>query len=255
MTSSRRMRRQARRIRRGGMQPMMFITGNDQLPETAMVLILRVGVAVPLRTRPALRGRRRPRRRVLAACRPSALVGARCGHRGHDVSSAGRVRRPGRASHNDRAAVRGRDHARRRRMDGRRSHRRPVHHADAAAPGDRGSGLGGALVGACSPTRPGPRGAQARSLAGDRPGGRAGRLAGHVRHGGRVGLAGPVPAGPGPDHHRRDRQDSRPGIRPGHLPRSRPRLPHPRRPGQPVRAAGARHGPARRRRSPGPARR
>jgi S-DNA-T family DNA segregation ATPase FtsK/SpoIIIE len=35
------MRRQARRIRRGGMQPMMLITGNDQLPETAMVLILR----------------------------------------------------------------------------------------------------------------------------------------------------------------------------------------------------------------------
>jgi FtsK/SpoIIIE family len=41
VTSPRRMRRQARRIRRGGMQPMMLITGNDQLPETAMVLILR----------------------------------------------------------------------------------------------------------------------------------------------------------------------------------------------------------------------
>src|SRR5260370_11961182 len=41
MTSPHRMRRQARRIRRGGMQPMMLLTGNDQLPETAMVLILR----------------------------------------------------------------------------------------------------------------------------------------------------------------------------------------------------------------------
>ena len=41
MTSPRRMRRQARRIRRGGMQPMMLITGNDQLPETAVTLILR----------------------------------------------------------------------------------------------------------------------------------------------------------------------------------------------------------------------
>ena len=41
MTSPYRMRRQARRIRRGGMQPMMLLAGNDQLPETAMVLILR----------------------------------------------------------------------------------------------------------------------------------------------------------------------------------------------------------------------
>lgn len=38
MTSPYRMRRQARRIRRGGMQPMMLITGNDQLPESAVVL-------------------------------------------------------------------------------------------------------------------------------------------------------------------------------------------------------------------------
>jgi hypothetical protein len=41
MTSPRRMRRQARRIRRGGMQPMMFINSGDQLPETAGVLLLR----------------------------------------------------------------------------------------------------------------------------------------------------------------------------------------------------------------------
>jgi len=41
VTSPRRMRRQARQIRRGGMQPMMLITGNDQFPETAVVLILR----------------------------------------------------------------------------------------------------------------------------------------------------------------------------------------------------------------------
>ena len=40
-TSPRRMRRQARRIRRGGMQPMMVITGNDQLPETIVVLAIR----------------------------------------------------------------------------------------------------------------------------------------------------------------------------------------------------------------------
>ncbi len=41
MTTPRRMRRQARRIRRGGMQPMMLITGNDQLPECAVVVVLR----------------------------------------------------------------------------------------------------------------------------------------------------------------------------------------------------------------------
>ena len=35
------MRRQARRIRRGGMQPMMLLTGNDQLPEPAIVLVCR----------------------------------------------------------------------------------------------------------------------------------------------------------------------------------------------------------------------
>ena len=41
MNNPRRMRRQARRIRRSGMQPMMLITGNDQLPESAVVLALR----------------------------------------------------------------------------------------------------------------------------------------------------------------------------------------------------------------------
>jgi S-DNA-T family DNA segregation ATPase FtsK/SpoIIIE len=35
------MRRQARRVRRGGMQPMMLLTGNDQLPESAVVLVFR----------------------------------------------------------------------------------------------------------------------------------------------------------------------------------------------------------------------
>jgi hypothetical protein len=35
------MRRHARRIRRSGMQPFMLITGNDQFPETAFALILR----------------------------------------------------------------------------------------------------------------------------------------------------------------------------------------------------------------------
>ena len=37
---------------------------------------------------------------------------------------------------------------------------------------------------------------------------RSGRIAGHVRHGGRVGLAGPLPPGARPDHPRRDREDT-----------------------------------------------
>jgi FtsK/SpoIIIE family len=41
VNNPRRMRRQARRIRRGGMQPMMLLTGSDQLPELAIVLIFR----------------------------------------------------------------------------------------------------------------------------------------------------------------------------------------------------------------------
>ena len=41
MNSPRRMRRQARRIRRGGMQPMMVINSDDQLPESAVVVLLR----------------------------------------------------------------------------------------------------------------------------------------------------------------------------------------------------------------------
>jgi len=41
VTNPRQMRRQARRIRRGGMQPMMLISGNDQLPESAVVLAFR----------------------------------------------------------------------------------------------------------------------------------------------------------------------------------------------------------------------
>jgi S-DNA-T family DNA segregation ATPase FtsK/SpoIIIE len=42
MTSYRRMRRQAGRVRRSGMQPMMLISSGDQFPEPAGVLILRV---------------------------------------------------------------------------------------------------------------------------------------------------------------------------------------------------------------------
>jgi hypothetical protein len=41
MTNPYRMRRHARRIRRSGMQPMMLLTGNDQLPESVFVVLVR----------------------------------------------------------------------------------------------------------------------------------------------------------------------------------------------------------------------
>src|SRR5258708_3996292 len=41
MTNPRRMRRHARRIRRSGLQPMMLITGNDQLPASVFVVLVR----------------------------------------------------------------------------------------------------------------------------------------------------------------------------------------------------------------------
>src|SRR2546430_967356 len=42
MTSYRRMRRQASRVRRSGVQPMMVISSGDQFPERAGIVILRM---------------------------------------------------------------------------------------------------------------------------------------------------------------------------------------------------------------------
>ena len=97
MNSPRRMRRQARRIRRGGMQPMMLLTGNDQLPEPAIVLVFRWVWRY---------------RSELAPLYPAgAVLGFACWlHAGHrqwvalvlvlatvTAARAGRVRRPGRS--------------------------------------------------------------------------------------------------------------------------------------------------------------
>ena len=129
---------------------------------------------------------------------------------------------------------------------------RPVHAAAAASPGHRRARARGAVVGAPTPAREGPRGAHARRVAGHLPGHRPARLAGHVRDRGPVGLAGTAPAGPRADHRRRDRADTRDRIGARHLPRRGARLPDPRRQGQPVRAAGARQPTRTPRRSPGP---
>ena len=162
----RRMRRQARQIRRGGMQPMMVINSGDPLPELAVVLVLPLGVALPLRTRPALRWPA-PSSASPAGCTPvtAALVALVLGSAtvtalvlvtfGAEVGSPRWLERLYAAvtvlaagGWVAAAAV-----------------ARPAHLAAAASPGHRRTGPGGAVVGAPPPPRPGPRGAQARGLA------------------------------------------------------------------------------------------
>ena len=146
-------------------------------------------LALPLRTRPALPA-------LAAACaawwlhatRPQwwALLSSHAAG-GRLVARAfgGRMGLPG----PDRAAVCRVRRARHRRMARRRDRGRAVHVAPAAGPHPRRPGAVGAVVGASAPARQGPRRAQARSLARDRQGRGPAWLTGHVRRGGRVGLA------------------------------------------------------------------
>ena len=205
-----------------------------------------LAVALPLRTRPAHRGHPdRARRLGMPRSAHRVVASAR---RHHRRPGRGRPRRPAtRPGHPRRTRLRHDRHRGHRRMAGRRDRRRPVPRTAAARPHHRHTGARRALVGAPPAPRQGPRRAHPRRLARDRPSRRAQRITGHVRRGGRVGLASPVRTGPRPDHHRRHRETPRDRIRARHLPRRRPRLPHPRRPGQPVRTADPRQGPARRR--------
>ena len=52
--SRHRLRRRARQLRRDGFQPMMFLSPDEPLPETAGVIVVRARVAIPLRTRPVV---------------------------------------------------------------------------------------------------------------------------------------------------------------------------------------------------------
>ena len=200
MTNPRRMRRHARRMRRYGLQPMVVINSGDPLPDLVIVTLARwlwryrselapltlaavtVLAAWVLHAThphwwPALAAA------TVAATAGAGIAGARLGlaTRGRTRLRHGRHRGHGRmAGRSDRGSARGRDRCR--------------------APGDRHVRARRAVVGAPPAPRQGPRRAQARRLARDRPGGRAGRVAGHVRRGGRVGLAGPVRPGARPDH-------------------------------------------------------
>ena len=247
------LRRQARRLRRDGFQPMMVFSQGDQLPETARRSHRPRLVAVPLRTRThrprAPHRGRRPDAAPLSS-RSMAVAGPWHGGEHGDSSppcaclaAEGMVgHRPACRTHLRQCRDRGHG-----RMADRRDRTRPGHGTDARPRGRSHPDLRAPVVGQSSAPRQGPRGAHARIVAGDRDGHRSGRIAGHVRHGGRVGLAGPLPPGARPDHPRRDREDPGHRVGPGHLPGRRPRPPDARRPGQPVRAARARHRPARRR--------
>ena len=162
-TSPRRMRRQARRIRRGGMQPMMIITGNDQLPETIVVLAIRAAwryrsELAPLSTAVA----------VLTAAWwlhsfSRAVVAAARRHGGRGRLDGRRLRQPDGPAHPQRAVVCRVRRAGGRRMAGRRDGGRAVHPAPAAGPHPRGPGAVGPVVGASSPAREGPGGTQAQA--------------------------------------------------------------------------------------------
>ena len=244
VSSYRQMRRHARQARRAGMQPMMVINAGNQLPDPAASWPRPLRLALPVRTRPvaamaALAGvgwrptRRSPLVAVSSPAQPPRLAlaafGARLGsHLAERLYAAPAPRRGGGWLAAATAAG-------------------PFTAAAAATAGHRRPGAGRAVVGAPAPAGEGPGGAQARRVAGHRAGRRAARLGGHVRDRGPVGVAGPAAAGTRPDHRRRDRQNPRDRIGAGHLPGRAARLPHPRRPGQPVRAAGAGQRPARRR--------
>ena len=211
-------------------------------------------MAVPLRTRPdRLRGAHRGRSRwcctgLIPRCVAMAGIATVASHRGSRrpcarLAAQGVVDRgPACRAHLRRC----RDHGGRR-MAHRGYRTRPGHATDARPRGRSHAAMCAPLVGQPPAPRQGPRRAQARIVAGDRPRRRPGRIAGHVRHGGRLGLAGPLPPGARPDHPRRDREDTGHRVGSRHLPGRRPRLPDARRPGQPLRAARARHRPARRR--------
>ena len=248
------LRRHARRLSRDGYQPMMVINSGTTYPRRPRRRRPR-HLALPLRTRPHRRRRgdvRSPRTTLHRAHPPIvALAGANTLASDHGSHA---FRHPhGRERHGPcsttppnalyavavtattggwlttATATRPGNPA-----DAR--HRRHPHHR-----------LRHPLVGQPSPSRQGPRRSHARRLAGDRQRDRPTRIADHVRPGRRLGLAGQATPGPRPDDQRRDHEDPAHRIRTRHLPRSRPRLPDPRRPRQPMRATSPRHRPPRRR--------
>ena len=228
MTSYRRMRRQARQIRRSGMQPMMFINGDpSQFPAPVGVILARFA----WRYRSELAPLGVAAMTLLAACWTHAalakwwaviLAGSVGGRVAHRVP-----RREVRTRVHCGTRLRGHGHLPGRRM-ARHGHGPGTVHATASAsPGNRHGGSRGAVVGAPTPAREGARGTQARGMAGHRAGDRPRRLRGHVRHRRCMGMAREVPARTRPDHHRRDRAGSRDRIRPWDIPWSRPHIPTP----------------------------
>ena len=245
MSSYRQIRRQTRRARRAGLQPIVVI--DHPFPVARRGDPGPVGVAVPLRDRARHHGGRGPRG-GLVGCTQRTRTGGLVLLAVSAVAACALVAfgaRVGLARLAERvyagtAALAAGGVARGRRLLGPFTSPIPqVLALGAAHP--RGS-----MVGAPSPAGEGTRAADARRLAGHLQGDRPARFPDPVRERGPVGLAGPPPPGPRADHRRRDRADTSDRIGARHLPRRGARPPDPRRQGQPVRTAGARHRPARR---------
>ena len=190
-----------------------------------------LGVAVPLRTCSPRRRHDYGARRVGAPCDTPALVAGDRPALGRGSGRPGHRRPPYRPASARRTPLRGHHHSRGRRVACRRNHPRPVELSASPGPADRWRAIGRALVEAPATPRQGPHGTDTRHLAPDSPGRWPGQVAGPVSGGRCVGLASTL----------------RPGtrrVRAWHIPGNCPRRPHARRPGQPIRATGARQGPA-----------
>ncbi len=195
MTNPRRMRRTARKMRRYGMQPMVVMNAGDPLPDLVIVTLARFMWRY---------------RSELAPLTTAGLtwVAAWICHATHtawwpivagtaavlaDGRHYGETPRPG---HPGRTRLRHGRYRGRGWMAGRCHRGRPSACTAAARSARRRTCTRGALVGAPPAPRQGPCRTPPGCLARDRPGGRPGRIAGHVRRGGPVGLAGPLRASP-----------------------------------------------------------
>ena len=177
MTSYRRMRRQARQIRRSGMQPMMFINSDSsQFPAPVGMILARFA----WRYRSELTPLGIAAMTLVAACWTHAMLA-----KWWALILVGSTVAAG-TDRNLRPEVRTRAYRRTRlRGDGNLHGWRlarlgdsagTVHATAPASPGDRHDGSGRAMVGAPAPAREGSRRTQARGMAGRRPSNRPHRF-------------------------------------------------------------------------------
>ncbi len=218
---ARQMRRQARKMSRHGVQPMVLITSEDQLPDMIGVLIGRWlwryrSELAPLYTATltALAGWLLHATHpgwwpgILATAMVAVFALLRLGHR---IGLARLIERAyaATAATADRRLARGRDR--------RRTHQLPP----SATPARRRSPAVHPVVDPPPQTRTRPCRTHTRGLATDRRVHRPQRLPHHVRRGRRLGLDRPRRPPPRPHRRRRTHETARHRIRTRHPPRSR----------------------------------